>query len=206
MISDYLRRISQPLLRAISGFLARTGITPNALSLLGFALNLAVAVVLATGHLRWGGLLIIVVSLFDGLDGALARYTGKSSVFGAFLDSTLDRYSEAGLFVALVWHFLSLGSRAEVMLACVALFGSEAVSYTRARAEGLGLDCKVGWFTRAERMIVLALGLALGLPLITLWVLAIFTNITSVQRILYVRRRAMAADAVRGGATPPTAP
>lgn len=190
MLSDRLRRLFQPVLRAVSAWLARTGITPNALSLLGFALNLGVAVVLATGHLRWGGVLIILVSLFDGLDGALARYTGKVSTFGAFLDSTLDRYSEAALFIGLIWHFLGLHANAEVLLACVALFGSEAVSYTRARAEGLRIECKVGWFTRAERMIVLALGLALGLPLVTFWVLAVFTNLTALQRIWHVRRQA----------------
>ena len=188
MVSDYLRRASLPLLNLLSRALARAGFTPNGLTIIGFLLNVAVATVLATGRLRLGGVLVLAVSLFDSLDGALARYTKNVTPFGAFFDSTLDRYSEAALFSGLLWHFVGLGARQESILVAAALFGSLAVSYTRARAEGLGLDCKVGLFTRVERMVVLSLGLVLGLPLLTLWVLAVFSHITALQRIWHVRQ------------------
>jgi CDP-diacylglycerol--glycerol-3-phosphate 3-phosphatidyltransferase len=175
-------------LAKVAGVLDALGLTPNALTVIGLVLNLAVAGVLATGHLRIGGALVLVASLFDGLDGALARHTGKVSKFGAFFDSTLDRYAEAALFTGLVWHFSTIGARQETVLAVVALFGSLAVSYTRARAEGLGLTCSVGILTRAERIVLLTVGLAAGLPLLTLWVLAILTHITAIQRIVHVYR------------------
>jgi len=188
MVSDRLRRLFAPLLAKVAGVLDALGLTPNALTIIGLALNLAVAAVLATGHLRVGGALILLASLFDGLDGALARHTGKVSKFGAFFDSTLDRYAEAALFTGLVWYFATVGARTEAVLAVVALFGSLAVSYTRARAEGLGLACSVGILTRAERIVVLTVGLVAGLPLLTLWVLAILTHVTAIQRMVHVYR------------------
>lgn len=192
MVSDRLRALLSPVLSSIAGRLARLGLTPNSLTVIGLVLNVGVALVLASGCLRWGGVLILVASLADGLDGALARHTGSVTRFGAFFDSTLDRYAEAALFTGLVWHFATVGARTEAVLAVVALFGSLAVSYTRARAEGLGISCTVGLLTRAERMIVLALGLAAGLTLATLWVLAVFTHITAIQRILHVHKVAAA--------------
>ncbi|MHB0878787.1 MAG: CDP-alcohol phosphatidyltransferase family protein, partial [Anaerolineae bacterium] len=116
----------------------------------------------------------------------------RVTAFGAFLDSTLDRYSEAALYTALVWYFAGTGARLEVVLATAALFGSLAVSYTRARAEGLNIPCKVGLFTRVERLLALAIGLALGLPQLTLWVIAILSHFTAVQRIVYVHKHAAA--------------
>ena len=113
MVSDRLRALFSPLLATVAGGLARLGLTPNSLTVIGLVLNLAVAVVLATGNLRWGGVLILVASLFDGLDGALARRTGQVTRFGAFFDSTLDRYAEAALFTGLVWHFTTVGARLE---------------------------------------------------------------------------------------------
>ena len=188
MVSDFLRRTSRPLLDVIARGLARLGFTPNLLTLIGLLLNVGVGVLLALGHLRLGGALVLVVSLFDSLDGAVARYTDRVTKFGAFLDSTTDRYEEAALFCGLMWYFATLGLRQEVILCGVALFGSLAVSYTRARAEGLAIKCKVGLFSRIERIITLAVGLVLGLPLATLWVLAVLTHFTALQRIWHVRR------------------
>ena len=188
MVSDFLRRTSRPVLQSLARGLARLGFSPNLLTLIGLLLNVGVGVLLALGHLRLGGALVLLVSLFDSLDGAVARYTNRVTKFGAFLDSTIDRYEEAALFCGLMWYFATIGLRQEVVLTGVALFGSLAVSYTRARAEGLGIECKVGLFTRVERIVVLALGLILGLPLITLWVLAVLTHFTALQRIWHVRR------------------
>lgn len=189
MFSDYLRRVSQPLLLTVVRFLSGLGLTPNVLTVLAFVFNVAVAAVIASGHLRWGGVLILLASLFDSFDGAMARYANRVTPFGAFLDSTLDRYSEAALFTGIIWHFTTVGSRPEVILAAAALFGGQAVSYTRARAEGLNIPCTVGLFTRVERMLVLAVGLALGQPLLTLWVMAILSHFTALQRMWYVRRQ-----------------
>ena len=188
MVSDRLRRLFAPLLARVAGVLDALGLSPNALTIIGLLLNVAVAAILATGNLRVGGVLVLVASLFDGLDGALARHTGKVTKFGAFFDSTLDRYAEAALFTGLVWHFTTIGARQEAVLAVVALFGSLAVSYTRARAEGLGLSCSVGILTRAERIVVLSVGLAAGFPLITLWILAVLTHVTAIQRMVHVYR------------------
>jgi len=190
MFSDYLRRLFRPILTPLARALAAIGITPNGLTVIGLTLNVIVGAVLASGHLRIGGLLVLLASACDGLDGALARYTNTDGPFGAFLDSTLDRYSEASLFTGLLWHFSATGNHQAVVLTGVALFGSLAVSYTRARAEGLHIECKVGLLTRMERMFVLAIGLAIGQPLATLWVLAIFSHLTALQRILHVRRAA----------------
>lgn len=189
MLSDQLRRWSRPLLEVMASGLARVGLSPDAVTLIGLGLNVAVGAVLAMGHLRVGGLLVLVASLADSLDGALARHVNKVSPFGAFFDSTVDRYSETALFAGLLWYFAGAGARQESMLVLVVLAGSLLVSYTRARAEGLGIACTVGLFSRAERMVVLAIGLAIGQPLATLWVLAIFGHFTAVQRILHVRRQ-----------------
>jgi len=145
--------------------------------------------VLGLGYLRVGGLLILVASAVDSLDGSLARYTNRTTAFGAFLESTLDRYSEAALYAALVWHFAHAGDAVAAVVATAALFGSQAVSYTRARAEGLDIDCKVGVFTRVERLLALAVGLALGFPEAAMWVVAVFSHFTALQRILHVRRQ-----------------
>jgi CDP-diacylglycerol--glycerol-3-phosphate 3-phosphatidyltransferase len=146
----------------------------------------AVACVLGLGHERLAGLLLIPVALFDSLDGALARLTGKATPFGAFFDSTLDRFAEIALYLGLL--YLYRGATLETVLIYLAITGSLMVSYTRARAEGLGLECKVGLFTRLERLAVLTLGLLLEQTLIALIILAIFSNLTVLQRVWHVKR------------------
>lgn len=188
MVSDKLREFFTPYLTRLAALLDSMEVSPNALTIIGLLLNIGVAIVLATGHLRLGGLLIIPASAFDGLDGALARHTGKVTRFGAFFDSSLDRYAEGALFTGLVWAFAASGAVTEAGVAMLALVGSLLVSYTRARAEGLGLTCTVGIMTRAERIGVLAIGLMLGLPLLTMAVIALFANITAVQRMVHVYR------------------
>ncbi len=150
---------------------------------------LPLAYLLAKGHERVAGLLIIFVGLFDALDGALARMTGKVTPFGAFFDSTLDRFSEIALYLGLL--YLYRGATLETVLIYLTITGSLMVSYTRARAEGLGVECKVGFFSRLERMAVLVVGLILEQTLLALIVLAIFSNLTALQRIWHVRRASM---------------
>jgi len=132
---------------------------------------------------------------FDALDGALARLTGRQSRFGAFFDSTLDRYSEAVIYGGLLIYYVDQGVRTEPLLVYAAIIGSLMVSYSRARAEGLGLECKVGIATRLERVLIIAAGLILNQVTLALWLVAIFANLTAVQRIVYVwQHRASASD------------
>ena len=190
MISKYGRGWIAAPLGQIAAWLEKTGISPNALTLIGFFLTVAVAAVLATGQLLWGGLLLIFAALFDTLDGALARHAGKTTIFGAFLDSVMDRFSESVTLVALIWYFSGQADgRTPVILLAVTIVGSLMVSYTRARAEAVNIECKEGFFQRTERIIVLILGLVTGWMLPVLWILAIFTNFTAIQRIYDVYRK-----------------
>ena len=178
-------QLTEPAVR----FLARTRITPSALTWLGFSLALGAAALIATGHLFIAGFVVLVAGLFDMLDGALARYTGRVTRRGAILDSTLDRVSEAVLLLGiLVWYTRELSS-VEILLASVALFSSQLVSYIRARAEALGLECEIGLFTRPERVIVLVVGLLANQVAIALGIIVVFSFFTVGQRLLCVRKQ-----------------
>lgn len=190
MLSKYGRGWLAGPLAQIAGWLETTGISPNALTLIGFLLTVVVAVVLATGNLLWGGLLLIAAALFDTLNGALARHAGKTTVFGAFFDSVMDRFSEAVTLLALIWYYSGQpDARLYVSLLALTLIGSLMVSYTHARAEAVGIECKEGFFQRTERIVVLILGLVTGWMLPVLIVLAVFTNFTAAQRIYNVYRK-----------------
>jgi CDP-diacylglycerol--glycerol-3-phosphate 3-phosphatidyltransferase len=181
-----IRRRTKGLLEYIAGPLARAGVSPNLLTLCGLLASGVVAALLGLGHERLAGLLLIPVGLFDALDGALARLTGKATPFGAFFDSTLDRFAEIALYLGLL--YLYRGSTLATLLIYLTITGSLMVSYARARAEGLGLECKVGLFTRLERLAVLMLGLLLEQTLIALIILAIFSHLTVLQRVWHVRK------------------
>lgn len=187
---DRLRQWSQVVLNPIVRVIHRTGLTPNMLTAIGLVLNVGVAVVLTRGSISLGGGLLLLASLFDGLDGALARLTDRQSRFGAFFDSTLDRYSEAVIYGGLLVYYVDQGARTETLLVYAAIIGSLMVSYARARAEGLGLDCKVGLATRLERLLIIAAGLILGRVTLALWLVAILANLTAVQRMVHVWRTA----------------
>ena len=181
-------RVTDPIVRALS----KSGITPNTLTLINLALNIVAAYFIATGHFIVGGVLILVSGLFDLLDGALARFSKQTTKFGAVLDSTVDRISDAATLCGLlIWYVAGEGTTLEIVLVLVVLVGSFLVSYIRARAEGLGWQCQVGLFTRAERVIVLAIGLLASWVSIhsvfgALCVLAVFVLITVVQRLVYL--------------------
>jgi CDP-diacylglycerol--glycerol-3-phosphate 3-phosphatidyltransferase len=173
--------------RVVGRALGRSRITPNMLTILGLILTLSVTIALATGHLILGGVLVLVTSVFDMFDGALARATDRHSTFGAFFDSTIDRYSEAFIFLGLLLYYQRFpATQLEVSFVYLAIIGSLMVSYTRARAEALGLDCKVGILARPERIILLSIGLIIGWLDFTLAILALFTNLTAFQRIYHV--------------------
>ncbi len=168
--------------------LARTGIDPNALTVAGLLVSAVTAVCIGFGWTLAGGLLVMVTGGFDMLDGAVARVSGNGSRFGAFLDSTLDRWAEGLIFTGLVWYFVAQDARIEVVLAVTTMVGSMLISYTRARAEGLGLTCDVGVFQRPERLLVLGIALLGPAWLLSagLWLLSVATQLTVIQRILHV--------------------
>jgi CDP-diacylglycerol---glycerol-3-phosphate 3-phosphatidyltransferase len=188
--SEWARMWGEKITAPMARVLERLGLTPNGVTLLGLALNFGVAVVLALGYTTWGGWLLLLAGAFDALDGALARQMNRKTRFGGFLDSTCDRYAEASIFLGLMMPFLRAGPQGQmqVILIFVTLVGSILVSYTRARAEGLGLDCKVGLLTRLERFLIMAAALILNQVTLALWFLAVLTHFTAMQRIAYVRR------------------
>lgn len=181
-----LREAATPAARLV----AQTGVTPNALTLIGLGLTLVAAGIVAAGWLQLGGVVFLLASAFDAVDGAVARATGSASRFGAFLDSVADRYAEAAIFAGLLAVFLYRDQNVLALVSTLALVGSLLVSYARARAEGLGLDCEIGLLQRPERVIFLVTGLVLPDLLLepVVWVLAVATNITVVQRVMYVHR------------------
>ena len=154
---SFLRRAFKKPLDCIAGFLLRLGLTPNHITLLGLLGNIGAAILIGMGELRWAGLLAGLMAPLDAVDGAMARLRGTSSKFGAFFDSTIDRYDELILLAGLAFLFYNIGSLAGVMLTFAAAIGSVMVSYTRARAEALGFQASVGILTRVGRAIVLVM-------------------------------------------------
>ncbi len=187
-LTDFLRIQATVITHPIARILEKLGLHPNTVTLLGLLLNIGTGAVLASGRLVLGGVFVLLVSAVDSLDGALARVSGAKSRFGAFLDSTLDRISEGALLFGLLVWLLRQGAAMEVYLVFLILLGSVMVSYTRARAEGVGYTCKVGILTRLERVVVLGAGLIFGWVRPTLIVMAILTWFTVVQRVWHVYR------------------
>jgi len=187
------KSISNCVTQPIASLLARTPLTPNIVTWLGFCVTIVAAALVVTEHLLAAGIVVLVAGFFDMLDGALARVTNRVTRFGGILDSTLDRLSEAVLLLALLAVFARGGEVAESVLVGAALLGSLLVSYIRARMEGLGIECKTGLFTRPERVIVLALGLLLSgfdYALVTaLAVITFFSFFTAGQRLFYAWRQ-----------------
>ena len=180
---------------------AGSGLSPNALTLLGLLLNVLVATVIALGHPAAGGVLLLVASAFDMLDGAVARATDSVTRFGGFFDATLDRYSEIVVFLGLLVYLLGTpDERIGSILVFVSAVGSLMISYARARAESFGFTASVGVLPRPERVILLAVCLLIGRPLWALWVLAILTHVTAAMRIVHVWRLSQQRAAIAGGA------
>jgi CDP-diacylglycerol--glycerol-3-phosphate 3-phosphatidyltransferase len=203
---DRARRLLEPL---VAG-LAAAGVSPAAVTLFGLALNITAGVVVGLGHAAAGGVTLLVAGVCDALDGQLARRTGRTSRFGAFLDSTIDRIDETAVLAGIAaWFLRSERAHADLLATAtlVALGGSIITSYARARAEGLGLECKVGLFERPERVAVTIAGLLFGAWALTGAVLLVLVLswVTVLQRILHVRRL-MAAEVVAGSAAPSRPP
>jgi len=207
----WVRRHAEALMSA----LGRLPVTPNQNTVVGTALTFVAAVLTASSHLLLGGIVLAFAGTFDILDGALARSSGRSYPYGAFLDSTLDRYSEGAMYLGLLAYFVSAGGPLQEWLVVgtgAALAGSFLVSYVRARAQSLGFTCETGLFARPERVVVTVIGLVFGGVILAgvVFLLAILTNLTALQRIREVwlqgraqrlarEREAKAASAPRSG-------
>jgi CDP-diacylglycerol--glycerol-3-phosphate 3-phosphatidyltransferase len=182
-------KISSRITDPIVSPLAAIGVTPNMISAAGFAGNVAAGCLAAGGHFLLAGIVMLVFSALDLLDGALARKTGTVTKFGAVFDSVLDRASEAAVLGGILFHYTQTGASDTAIVLCyAAVVGSIMVSYTRARAEGVGLQLREGLFTRAERVILLgaALIVAHGVVVWALWALAILSHTTAVQRLFAI--------------------
>jgi len=189
-LSDYLRLWFKWVLDPLGKFFNSLGLTPNTMTILGLLGNSVGAYYLARGELFTGGILVLLMTPIDALDGTMARLRGESGDFGAFVDSVSDRYAELIIYGGLLYHFLSLGEPLGGLLVFGAAAGSVLVSYVKARAEGLGYEAKVGLLTRVERYLVLAPALLFNQLIIGLGIIALFANITALQRIWHVRRQA----------------
>lgn len=188
--SDHIRNLAQPVLNFTAKGLLSIGLTPNTVTVIGALGNIIPAVLIATGHLTWGGAVALFWVLFDAVDGSMARLSDQVSKAGAFLDSTLDRYVEFFLLTGLMWYFISINQPLGALLAVITLAGSILISYTRARAEGLGYECKVGLLTRVERFIIFIPSLLFHIPMVGLSIMAVLTHVTAIQRILHVVQQA----------------
>lgn len=180
------RRLTDPIVNP----LARLGVTPNLLTLVGVLGNVGAAVLVGRGQFLAGGIMVLAFSALDLLDGALARATGRATRFGSVFDATMDRVSEAAVLIGVLFFYADRGDEKEVLLASLAMVGSLLVSYVRARAEVAGLPLTEGYFTRAERVLVISIGLIIDQVTIALWILAVMANLTAAQRLFLVWRKA----------------
>lgn len=173
----------------------RLGVTPNQVSVAGVLLSLWTAYLIVQGQFTLAGMILLTAGGLDLLDGLISRLGNMATPFGAFLDSTLDRVSEGLVFTAIAYLFAARGQNFDVAMVMLAFLGSVLVSYTRARAEGLGYECKVGIMPRAERMAALILGLLFGLLTLGIYLIVALTAVTTIQRALHTRRQMLAAQA-----------
>lgn len=218
-LSDKNRERYLRIISPAGNLMARLGVHPNILSVAGLILSAVAGLIYSTGSFFWGAWIVVLAGTCDALDGQIARQTKKNTPFGAFFDSTLDRFGEVFVFLGLAWHFsggavflegkggntTDFQSPLAIVFIILAIAGSFMVSYTRARAEGLGVDCEVGWMQRPERITLLILGsLLASFPVIglfimkfTLLLLAILSNFTAVQRMVYVKNRFLEKEHVK---------
>jgi CDP-diacylglycerol--glycerol-3-phosphate 3-phosphatidyltransferase len=183
------KRVEKVCTDPVVNLLEKTGITPNTLTWIGFFIALVTAVFAALGNMPVAGLLLLFGGYFDMLDGSLARRTGKVSVFGEVLDSTLDRLSEGAVLIGILYWFTVVGSVWGIMLVGVTMLSSLVVSYIRAKAEIIKVECLKGLFTRPERVIALAVGFFINRLEIAIGIIAFFSMITVGQRLYHVWRQ-----------------
>ena len=187
---DSLQGVADPVAR----LLLRAHVRPNQLTVLGLGVSMVAAYSFFQGRLRAAAALLVLAGLFDFFDGSLARLAGRESAFGAFLDSVVDRYSDLVVLLGIVLYYERLDETAGVFLTMATLVGTIMVSYTKARAQSIGVACEIGLMERPERLIVLIAGATFNLLTVAMVVLGVLTNLTALQRILYTRRAVAARE------------
>jgi CDP-diacylglycerol--glycerol-3-phosphate 3-phosphatidyltransferase len=188
------QRLPKGLADGIGRSIGAAGITPNMISVAGFAGNVVAGYLAATDRLIAAGIVFLVFSLLDMVDGAVARATGQATPFGAVFDAVLDRCGEAALLCGIGWYFGERGEQVQAAVIYAGLFGSIAVSYMRARAEVNGLEMREGLFRRQERVALLTIGLLFNGLTVAAWVLAVLANLTALQRFWMIARRLQGQD------------
>lgn len=190
MLPQRLKEWVRGLMRPGGALCSKLGIHPHVLTTVGFGVSLCAGLSFGLGSFRWAGLLVLIAGIFDMLDGHTARISGKKSSFGALYDSTIDRYAELVVFIGLAIHYLQHPHPVAVITVLLAISGSMMVSYVKARAEGLEMECPVGLMQRPERIVYLGFGAVIfGKTLlfqIVLGIIALFTNVTAIQRLYYI--------------------
>jgi CDP-diacylglycerol--glycerol-3-phosphate 3-phosphatidyltransferase len=201
VINSKLRSTWDKIMAPVGRGLAKTPLSPDAVTLLGVVLQVGVAALILQGHLAWAAILAVVAGFSDAFDGALAKAQGRTSKFGALLDSTTDRLADALYFLPIAWLYgvspdiPSRESHVIAALSLVALVATFLVSYVKGRAESLGFECNVGIAERAERLVIIILALVFDIVFIGVALLAVLSTITFLQRLLHVRGQAR--DALR---------
>ena len=189
-LDEWFRATFRVLLDTLAGFFNRIGLHPNTMTIMGLVGTIAGSVLLGFRYLTLGGIVILISGIFDALDGSMARLRNEPTRFGGFVDSVSDRYSDLSIFAGLMAYFI----QDQDWLACGVLYaaavGTVMVSYVKARAESLNYTAKVGMLTRLERYLVIVPGLLFKIPMVSIWIIAIFANFTALQRIVYVRKQA----------------
>ena len=192
-IDGFLRKTFKGIIDPVAGFLLKIGLTPNMVTYCGLLFSTAVAVLIATGHIIIAGIVMLVTAPTDVLDGSMARLKGGDTLYGAFIDSVTDRYAELVILGGLMVYFvITKPDITGAILSFVAAMGSVLVSYVKARAEALGFNAKMGLLTRVERVIILIPCLIFNIPMVALWILAVLTNVTALQRFFFVRKQVLA--------------
>jgi CDP-diacylglycerol--glycerol-3-phosphate 3-phosphatidyltransferase len=194
MISEKLGHRFDKGLSRVALLIFGKDIHPNFLTVMGLLINIGAGVCLGMGYWVPGGILIVVAGFFDVLDGAVARTFNKATKFGGFLDSVIDRYSDIILLIGIIWFYAMRGKVGYVFLACIVLMGCIVIPYSRAKAEVFLDRCDIGIMERAERTILLAIGSIFNVMNIALWILAVFTHVTVLQRIRYTWKRMHEAE------------
>ena len=179
-----LHRVFEPVAR----LLFRARVRPNHLTVLGLGVSIAAAYVFSVGRLRWGAALLAVAGLFDFFDGAVARLAGSDSDYGAFLDSVVDRYSDLAVLLGILVFYQQAADTFGAVLTMATLAGTVMVSYTKARAQSIGVRCEIGVMERPERLIALIAAATFHLLTPVMALLALLTNLTAIQRIVYTRK------------------
>jgi len=187
MLKSKTRIILLPLVNLF----AKLNVNPSILTLVGFVINCLAAYLFALGFFRWAGLVLILASIFDAIDGEVARKNNRVTDSGAFLDSVIDRYSEFIVLLGIFIHYIKFGSTFFIFVTLFSILGSLMVSYTRARAEGLGIKCSIGLFDRPFRVTIIVIGALLGRTIFGYFLLALafLTQLTSLHRIIYIEKK-----------------